>query len=76
MPASMGLAAAARHSRKLEKQVSESTVKAIIKKCYVEQLQKRPRTHDQEGLAAFPAKKRGRKVLLGEDLDHKVQVYT
>lgn len=68
-------AATARYySRKLEKNVSESTLKSL-KKVYLDELQKRARTDDHQELAAVPAKKRGRKVLLGEDLDHIVQVY-
>ena len=70
-----GAAAAARHySRKLEKTISESTVKSM-KKVYVEELQKRPRTDDGEEIVALPAKKCGRKVLLGQDLDDTVQIY-
>ena len=33
------------------------------------------RTDDREELKVFPAKKCGRKLLLGEDLDEKVQIY-
>ena len=70
-----GAAAAARHfTRKLKKPVRESSVKSI-KKGYIEELRKRQRTDDGEEVTAFPAKKRGRKLLLGDDLDHKVQVY-
>ena len=70
-----GAAAAARHfTRKFKKTVSESTVKSI-KKGYIEEVLKRPREDDGEELTAFPAKKHGRKLLLGDDLDHKVQVY-
>ena len=70
-----GAAAAARHfTRKLKKPVRESTVK-LIKKGYIKELRKRPRKDDGENVTAFPAKKRGRKLLLGDDLDHKVQVY-
>ena len=70
-----GAAAAARHfTRKFKKRVSESTVKSI-KQGYIKELLKRPRADDGEELMAFPAKKRGRKLLLGDDLDHKVQVY-
>ena len=70
-----GAAAAARHfTGKFKKRLSESTVKSI-KKGYIKELLKRRRADDGEELTAFPAKKRGRKLLLGNDLDHKVQVY-
>ena len=54
--------------------MSESTVKSI-KQGYIKELLKRPRVDDGEELTAFPAKKHGRKLLLGDDLHHKVQVY-
>jgi hypothetical protein len=70
-----GAAAAAKHfSRLWESKISESTVKSI-KKGYLEELRKRPRADDGEGIVALPTKKRGRKLLLGEDLDTKVQIY-
>ncbi len=57
-----------------KKKVSESTVKSI-EQAYLEELRKRARTDDGGEIAALPVKKRGRKVLLGEDLDCKVQIY-
>ena len=70
-----GAATTARYySRKLEKKVSESTVKSI-KKAYVEELRKRPWADDGEAITALPTKKRGRKFLLGQDVDQKVQIY-
>ena len=70
-----GAAAAARYfSKKLAKQVSESTVKSI-KKAYIEELRKRAWTDEGEDVTSLPRKKRGRKLLLGEDLDSKVQTY-
>jgi hypothetical protein len=64
-------AAVARHfMKRLEKPVSESTVKSI-QKGYKEEL----RLDNGEELKDFPAKKHGRKLLLGEDLDEKVQMY-
>ena len=71
-----GAAATARHfSRQLRSKVSETTIKSI-KKTYLEELRKRPRTGDgQEQILTLPPKKRGRKLLLGDDLDHKVQLY-
>ena len=71
-----GAAEAARHfSRKLGSKVRESSVKSI-KKAYLEELRKRPRNDDgEEPISVLPVKKRGRKVLLGDDLDQKVQIY-
>ena len=70
-----GAAAAAWHFlRKLGKQIRESTVKSI-KKSYTEELQKRQRTDDSEEIVALPTNKRGRKLLLGEDLDLTAQLY-
>ncbi len=46
-----------------------------IKQVYLGELWKRARTNDGGEIAALPVKKRGRKVLLGEDLDRKVQIY-
>ena len=71
-----GAAAAAQHiSKELGLKVSESTVKSI-KKAYLKELRKRPRTDDGgESISALPVKKRGRKLLLGDDLDQKVQIY-
>ena len=62
-------------SKELGSKVSESTVKSI-KKAYLEELRKRPRTDDGgEPISALPVKKRGSKLLLGDDLDQKVQIY-
>ena len=46
-----------------------------MKKAYVEELRKRSRKEDGEEITELPTKKRGRKLLLGQDLDHTVQVY-
>ena len=48
-----------------------------MKKFYQEELRKRRLRGDGSGqeISALPVKKRGRKVLLGEDLDMKVQLY-
>ena len=60
-------------SRKLGKPVSESTIKSI-KKPYTEQLRTRP--HDStESMDCLPPNKRGRKVLLGSELDKIVKAY-
>lgn len=46
-----------------------------IKKAYLEELHKRVRADDGEDIAILPEKKRGRKVLLGPDINQKVQTY-
>ena len=72
-----GAAATAKHFPKLWGcKISDSTVKSI-KKAYLDELRKRPRSGDGGNfeITAPPPKKRGRKLLLGEDLDVKVQIY-
>ena len=70
-----GAAAAAKHFSKLWGcKISDSTVKSI-KKAYLDELRKRPRSDGGGEITALPPKKRGRKLLLGEDLDMKVQIY-
>ena len=56
--------------------MSRSTAKSM-KKAYEEELHKRRRCDDEsnQGISYLPAKKRCRKILLGEDLDMKVQLY-
>ena len=56
--------------------MSHSTAKSM-KKAYEEELCKRRRCDDGsvQEISDLPAKKRGRNVLLGEDLDMKVQLY-
>ena len=46
-----------------------------INKAYLQEMRKRPRSDDGEEIAALPTKKCERKLLLGEDLDTKVQTY-
>ena len=60
-------------SRKIGKFVSQSTVKSI-KKAYTEQLKKRP-CGSEEPVDHLPPKKRGRKVLIGSEVDENVQAY-
>ena len=73
-----GVAAASRHfSRKLSKRVSETTVRSI-RSAYLEGIKrKRPVELDEEDedIVALPRKKRGRPVLLGQELDSLVQMY-
>ena len=47
----------------------------LIKKAYLEELRKRPRSDDgEEAISVLPVKKQGRKLFLGDDLDQKVQI--
>ena len=71
-----GTAATAKYFSKLWGcKISDSTVNSK-KKAYLDELRKRPRSDDggNSEITAPPPKKRGRKVLLGEDLDMKVQI--
>ena len=54
--------------------VDPKSVTESIKKAYLQEMRKRPRSDDGEKIAALPTKKRGRKLLFGEDLDMKVQI--
>lgn len=66
------MAAAARHfSRKLNVEMNTSTVLSI-KKAYLKGMKENMTGGD---LAELPAKKRGRRVLLGDEMDQKVQLY-
>ena len=67
-----GVAAAARvFSRKLNHTINTSTILSI-KKAYLE---KNRTVEDSGDLSELPTKKWGRRVLLGDDLDRKVQLY-
>ena len=69
-----GVAATSRHfSRRLGINVSETTAHSI-KKAYLKGLEKR-RAEDEGDVTLLPVKKRGRPVLLGDELDQKVQAY-
>ena len=70
-----GASAAARYfTRKLHTTVSRSTVKSIRDLYLIEV--KRKRQHAGSGaIDDLPEKKRGRKLLLGEHLDEKLQLY-
>ena len=46
-----------------------------IKKAYLDELRKRPRSDGDREITALPLKKHGRKLLLGENLDMNVQIY-
>lgn len=59
--------------RKLNKTISESTVRSI-QKSYQSELE-RKRRHGEDEIELLPVKKRGRSLLLGEGIDKKVQDY-
>ena len=70
-----GIAAAARHfSRKLGHPVPTSTVQSILK-AFKEEREKKRAEEDDEDVRVLPKKKCGRPLLLGEDLDKKLQQY-
>lgn len=70
-----GAAAAARYfSRKMKHPVQESTVKSI-QKAFREETNRRRRRGDANPITILPQKKRGRGLLLGEELDTKLQLY-
>ena len=70
-----GVTAAVRYfTRKLKTRLSKSTVRSI-RDLYLIEVQCK-RLHDGSGtIDKLPEKKRGRKLLLGEHLDKKLQLY-
>ena len=70
-----GVPAAARvYSRKLQKHISETTARSI-RDAFREESAKQRYLGVDEDIETMPKKKRGRKVLLGEQLDQKLQQY-
>ena len=70
-----GVVAAARYySKALHRPVNESTVR-YIKKAYLEEQSRMRRAENDTAIASLPTKKRGRPLLLGDELDSKVQAY-
>lgn len=61
-------------SGKLGVNLSESTVRSM-KDTYKGELGKRRNDDDEVTVTSLPSKKRGRSLLLGADLDAKVQLY-
>ena len=61
-------------SRKLKCRISDNTVKSI-RKSYQEEQRKRKRRGEDEHIESLPEKKRGRGFLIGDDLDHLLQLY-
>ena len=71
-----GVAAAARvFSAKMKQRVSETTVRSIKDAYTVEIKRKRASQESVRDVSSLPSKKRGRPLLLGQDLDGKVQQY-
>ena len=69
-----GVASTARvFTRRLEKPVSETTIRSI-RNTYQKELRTKRSADDCE-VSVLPSKKRGRRVLLGQELDEKVQLY-
>ena len=66
-----GVAATSRHFTRKLTNVSKTTVHSI-KKADLKGVQKR-RAEDEGDITVLPVNKRGRLVLLGDELDHKVQ---
>jgi len=60
-------------SCKVQKSVSESTVRST-RDLYCEEWKKRRYLNVEEPIETLKLKKRGRKVLLSEDIDDKVQL--
>ena len=70
-----GNTAAARHfSKELEKPLSEATIWEF-KSRYLEELSRKRKADEHPIVESLPQKKRGRPLLLGDELDHKVQAY-
>ena len=70
-----GITAASRHfSLRFKRTVGISTVQSI-RKDYVNNLRRKRTNLDENDAAVLPLKKRGRSVLLGRELDDKVQAY-
>ena len=70
-----GNTAAARHfSNELEKPLSEATIWGF-KSRYLEELSRKRKADEDPIVESLPQKKRGHPLLLGDELDHKVQAY-
>ena len=70
-----GNTAASRHfSKDLEKPLSEGTIRGFKSK-YLDELSRKRKANEDLTTESLPDKKRGRPLLLGEELDHKVQAY-
>ena len=69
-----GSAAAARHFSKKMGRIRESTVESI-KVDYLQEIKRKRSIGDVDDIEMLPVKKQGRPVLLGEQLDKKLQLY-
>ena len=74
--AEIGIAQALRFYRKKypDLMVSEPTARRA-KNQYLHELKKRPRSSDSDDFRELPTKKRGRPLLLGEEVDRQVRTY-
>ena len=45
------------------------------KEAYLQELKRKRKEEDMEDITCLPSKKRGRPLMIGEDLDRKVQLY-
>ena len=68
------VAAARYYSKAVHRPVNESTVR-YIKKAYLEEQPRKRRVENDTAVESLPTKKRGRPLLLRDDLDSKVQAY-
>ena len=71
-----GVHAAARHfSMELGKNINPSTIRGF-KRAYLQEMNRKRRADEDDlTVTSLPAKKRGRPLLLGEELDRKIQLY-
>lgn len=70
-----GVAAASRFfSKKFDTTLSKTTVSSI-KTAYIQGVREKRRADNDGEVTSLPCKKRGRTLLLGDDLDMKVQMY-
>ena len=61
-------------SRKLDVELSETTVRSI-RDGYLEEVKRLRRAGETEQLWKFPERQRGRALLLGDSLEEKLQMY-
>ena len=72
MPVSIECQLQLEYSQKLQKHISETTIHSI-RDAFCEESAKRRYLDVDEDIETMPKKKRGRKLLLGEKLDQKLQ---
>ena len=70
-----GVQAASNHfSWKLSKKIPKPTVRSISK-AYMESLRQKQKVGSSAEVKTLPAKKRGRPLMLGKDIDKQLQLY-